>query len=231
MTLEDEVQRLESVYADYDAGTERRKGDPRNPGNACIGREVDQAVVGLLSRACPSLSTCRILDVGCGWGDLLGWFHEQGVPAANLSGVDLLPYRIQRARARYPHLTFSQGNAERLDFPDGALDLVLCFLVFSSILDRRMARNVAQSVVRVLRPGGAVFWYDTRFPNPWNRNTRPMTRARIAELFPRCSLNLQSITVIPPLARRLGATAGAVYPRLARIPMLRTHYLGLLTLP
>jgi hypothetical protein len=105
-----------------------------------------------------------------------------------------------------------------------SLDMVLLFTVFSSILDHRMAENVATEVRRVLKPGGAVLWYDFRYDNPSNPHTRGMTKRHIRRLFPGFTLNLRTITSLPPLARRLGRATSWLYPVLAAGPFLRTHY-------
>src|SRR5262249_49418911 len=131
---------------------------------------------------------------------------------------------------------FDCGNAEQLDFPDGSVDLVVLYTVFSSILDETMARNVADEARRVLRapdpasgrPRGAALWYDVRYANPSNPHTRAMTRQRSPALFPGFRLHLRSITLLPPVARRLGPLTPALYPLLASAPPLRSHYLGLL---
>ena len=83
-------------------------------------------------------------------------------------------------------------------------------------------------LARVLRVGGGVLWYDFRFNNPANRNVRGMGRRSIIRLFPNFELRLQSLTLLPPLARRLGPLTSVLYPALARLPFLRTHWLGLL---
>jgi ubiquinone/menaquinone biosynthesis C-methylase UbiE len=177
------------------------------------------------------LSQCRVLDIGCGLGSLLGWFHEQGVPAEGLFGVDLLSYRIEAARKAYPAFTFIEGNAEQLDFPNGWFDLVTVFTVFSSILDDKMARRVAGNIRRVLAPDGAVVWYDMRYPNPWNPNVRAMAKGRIRELFPQFHVELERLTLLPPLARHLGPLTEKLYAPFASIPVLCSHYLGLLRPP
>jgi len=225
-----EVHRILRVYTAREAavvGT--RKNDATNPGNQTLERECHDRLAHILHRRFERpLATCRVLDVGCGYGSLLGWLNHQGVPAENLVGVDLLPSRIAIARQAFPGFTFVEGNAERLDFPDSAFDLVSVGTVFSSILGRRMAENVARDIHRVLAPGGAVVWYDMRYPNPWNRNLRAMTRSRIQALFPGFKLDLESVTLLPPLARRLGRFTASLYPLLARARFLRTHYVGLL---
>lgn len=229
----DEVRRIRSVYSER----ERKllgsiKEDEANRGNQHLLHEYRDRLARMLrERFERPLSECRVLDLGCGHGSLLGWFHQQGAPAENLVGVDLLPKRIAIARERYPAFTFVEANAERFNFADASFDLVPVFTVFSSILDRRMASNVASSIRRVLAPHGAVVWYDMRYPNPWNPNLKAMTRARIRELFPSFTLELETISLLPPLARRLGAFTATAYPLLASMPVLRTHYLGLLRAP
>jgi ubiquinone/menaquinone biosynthesis C-methylase UbiE len=154
-----------------------------------------------------------------------------GVPDGNLFGVDLLPNRIKFARETYPSFTFVEGNAEQFDFPDNSFDLVPAFTVFSSILDQNMAGNVARNISRVLKRSGAVVWYDMRYPNLQNPHLRAMTKRRIRELFRSFTLDLEPVSLLPPLARRLGRLADRAYPVLAALPLLRSHYLGLLRPP
>jgi len=225
-----EVQRLRSVYEEYNScGLGRSKWSPSNQGNAAIVRERNQKTLDCLENGgFLPLSARRILDVGCGTGTVLGTFKDWGAKPQNLFGVDLLPERIRRAQERFPEFTFQPANAESLPFADGAFDLVALFTVFTSILDPNMATNVAREIARVLRRGAAILWYDFRFNNPFNRHVRGMTIKSISELFPDFDLRLKPITFLPPLARRMGPMTDFLYPPLARVPFLRTHYLGLL---
>lgn len=218
-----EVNRIKQAYARWEPTY-----DKTNPGYLMCLSERNVRLKQLLEKLLPTLARCRVLDVGCGDGSLLDMFHQQGVAAEGLFGIDLLPHRVRRARERYPAFTFSEANAEQMDFPDGWFDIVTLFTVLSSILDGRMAGNVARDTARVLAPGGVIVWYDMRYPNPWNRNVRPLTKARIRELFPSFNLELESLTLLPPVARRLGSQLNTLYPPLAGVPILRSHYLGLL---
>jgi len=218
MENSEEVDRIRRVYADLKPTLDRSSI-----------RERDTALKQLLNEQFKDkLPRSRVLDIGCGRGALLDLFHQQGVPAEGLFGVDILPDRIEKARERYPGFTFIDGNAENLEFPDQWFDFVTVFTVFSSILDGEMAKNVARSIVRILAADGVVAWYDMRYPNPWNSNVKMMTKSRIRELFPSFELQLQPLTLLPPLARHLGRFTESAYPRLAAIPILRSHYLGLL---
>jgi ubiquinone/menaquinone biosynthesis C-methylase UbiE len=226
----DEIRRIRTVYAERERLLHAR-WDQGNLGNRLLASECRAAMERLLKeRFALPLANCRVLDVGCGYGGLVSSLHDCGVRPENLFGVDLLPNRIEFARTTFPSFTFVEGNAERLDFPDDSFDLVSVFTVFSSILDHVMASNVAREITRVLAGGGAVLWYDMRYPNPWNSGLRAMTRGRIRELFPAFSLELQSLSLFPPVARRLGPITQWAYPLLAGLPALRTHYLGLLRL-
>src|SRR5207249_1518533 len=122
----------------------------------------------------------------------------------NLVGIDLSAERIGTARATYPDFTFVDGNAEHLPFRDHSFDIVLAFTIFSSILDRTMAKNIAREIARVLAKQGAVVWHDMRYPNPWNPNVRAMTKPRIRELFPTFEQDLELIYLLSPVSRRLG---------------------------
>jgi ubiquinone/menaquinone biosynthesis C-methylase UbiE len=173
----------------------------------------------------------RVLDVGSGGGAELAWFRELGASESRLAGIDLLPDRVEVARRAYPQLEFHLGNAEHLPFPDASVDLVLAYTVFSSILDPEMAANVAAEIRRVMRPGGGFLWYDFRYNSPANRNVRGVSATRVRSLFPGLKGELHGVTLLPPLARRLGLITPIAYPALASIPPLRSHLLGLLRKP
>lgn len=228
-----EVSRIRTFYAKFDR--ERHDvADLAKVGDAdqYLAKECLRRVAWLLEKKLgKDLSQCRVLDLGCGYGSLLSWFHEQGVPVEQLVGIDLLPHRTALARKRYPELTFLTGNAEEVNLPPKSFDLVLLFTVFSSILEESMARNVARSISDLITPGGTVIWYDMRYPNPWNPSIRGMTIPRIRKLFPSFELDLESTTLIPQLSRRLGPLINLAYPLLASVPLLRSHYLGLLRAP
>jgi ubiquinone/menaquinone biosynthesis C-methylase UbiE len=227
------VARLNAVYRTY---SERELGSskwsPANRGNQAIVQERDRILRRMLDNSgfCP-LGDRRILDIGCGAGSVLANLQRGGARPENLVGVDLLAERIRIARERFPQISFYQANAEALPFPDGAFDLALLFTALSSILSEEMRQNVATETQRVLRPGGAIVWYDFRYNSPFNPNVRGLGRRWIRKLFPEFLRRLRSLTVAPPLARRLGVFTDLLYPLLARIPFLRTHYLGLLIKP
>ena len=226
-----EADRIARAYE----GLEERAGsrwDPGNRGNRRILSERRRATAELLGAAgLVPLGSRRILEVGSGTGAELAWLLELGATPSRLVGVDLLPDRVATARRRFPDLDFRQGNAEHLDYASGEFDLVLALTVFSSILEPEMAANVASEIVRVLRPDGALLWYDVRYDSVSNRNVRAVTAARVRELFPSLRGELRTITLLPPLARRLGVLTPAVYPVLASVPTLRSHLLGVLRKP
>ena len=128
-------------------------------------------------------------------------------------------------------MAFVQAEGSRLPFPAERFDLVLTFTLFSSVRDIGLARAVAGEIARVLRPGGAVLWYDMRLPNPANRNTRAMSKRAVRALFPGFAVDLAPVTVVPPVARHLGRATTRGYGLLTRIGPLNSHALGVLVKP
>jgi ubiquinone/menaquinone biosynthesis C-methylase UbiE len=226
-----ESERIRRVYARYDADPQHlRKRDAHNRGNRAIRRERR---TGFGTIVCHQfgrqLSGLDALDIGCGAGVALRHLAQLGFDERRLAGVDLLEERIQNARMDLPSADLRVADASQLPFQHASFDLVTAWTVFSSILDDQLARAVATEMARVLKPDGAIGWYDVRVNNPFNPNTRPYTKGDIANLFPGFELHLRSITLAPPIARRLGPLTPVLYPALAAVPPLRTHYLGLLT--
>ena len=90
----------------------------------------------------------RLLDVACGPGYAASAAAERGSSAV---GVDFSSEMVAIARSRNPNAEFREGDAERLDFRDGAFDAV--------VMNYGMLHlgNPDQAIVetyRVLRPGG-----------------------------------------------------------------------------
>ena len=56
-----------------------------------------------------SLHGQRVLDVGCGFGDFLGWLRAQGIDA-DYVGLDITPEFVEAARSRYPGQVFRLGS-------------------------------------------------------------------------------------------------------------------------
>lgn len=233
METHSEIDRLQRVYREYSSrGFGRTKWSPANKGNRAAQDELHFQLGKLLERTgFFPLGGRRILDVGCGTGDRLAAFVNWGAQPGKLTGVDLISDRVCEARTKHPEIAFKVANAEALPFADGSFDLVAAFTVFTSILDRRMAANAGHEMIRVLHSGGAVIWYDFKLNNPRNRHVRGISRKQIQEIFPGFKADIKSITLLPPLARRLGRLTNWLYPALGSLPFLRSHHLGVLVKP
>jgi SAM-dependent methyltransferase len=226
-----EADRIARAYHELEARAGSR-WNLANRGNQAILAERTALTRKLFGRAgMLPLGDRRVLEVGSGGGGELARMLELEARPSQLVGVDLLPDRVAAARKRYPELTFHARNAERLEFPDGSFDVVMALTVFSSILDRQMAANVAAEIERVLCPGGALLWYDVRYDSAANHDVRGVSKVRLGELFPGFTGEVRSVTVAPPIARRLGRLARIGYPLLSRVPPLRSHLLALLRKP
>lgn len=226
-----EADRIAQAYRSRDPRAKAR-WDIANPGNRQMLAERRRRAAELLAaKGWIPLGPRRVLDVGAGNGFELAWFRELGAGDQNLVGVDLLPERVEFARRSYPGIDFQVGNAERLAFPDASFDLVVAYTLFSSILDGPTASGVAREIDRVMRPGGGLLFYDFRYRSPANPNVRPVTAERVRTLFPNLDGPLHGLTLLPPVARRLGPLTPVGYPLLAALPPLRSHLMGLLVKP
>lgn len=101
-------------------------------------------------RAAPA--DARLLDVGCGTGRLL---HQLALahPALQLSGVDLSPYYVERARRLLPQVSLTTGNAEALELSAQSFEILTSVFLFHE-LPQRARRNALAEMRRVIQPGG-----------------------------------------------------------------------------
>lgn len=176
-----------------------------------------------------SLVDRRILDVGCGDGRLLRLFNQWGAAPELLHGCDINADRLAAARRLQPGADYREVDGGALPYADGSFDLVCQFTVFSSILSPQMRESLAAEMRRVLRPGGAIAWFDFRYNNPRNANVRGIGRRDVRRLFPDCGARFRSLGLLPPLARRLVPLSPTFAAALERLPPLRYAYLALLS--
>ena len=227
-----ETTRVRAVYA---ARAERlAEGGVYSPVNeaylfAIQGRQ--RAVLRALRReGLWPLGDKDILEVGCGNGGVLLEWLGYGADPQHLHGTDLLAERAGAAHARLPHLPITAASGTALPYPDHSFDLVLQFTVFSSILDRAICYTVANEIIRVLRPGGVILWYDF-WINPLNKQTRGIRPREVRDYFPGCTITFDRITLAPPLARKLVPFSWAGALVLERLRFLNTHYLATVRIP
>jgi len=110
----------------------------------------------------------RVLDLGCGAGtDSLVASLMVG-PEGSVTGIDMTPEMLARARAGAEqlaagNLTFVEGEAERLPFPDTSFEVVISNGVIDLIPDKDA---VFGEIHRVLVPGGRIQIADVTIQQP-----------------------------------------------------------------
>ena len=106
-----------------------------------------------LARRCVRPGT-QVLDVGAGNGNFA---LEAARLGAQVTASDFTPHMVelgrQRSRDERLDITWTEGDAESLSFPDGSFDLVAS--VFGAMFAPR-PDLVAGELFRVVRPGGMV---------------------------------------------------------------------------
>lgn len=168
-----------------------------------------------------------ILDVGCGHGAWLRRLLDWGLDPAGAEGIDLIQERVEEARRLAPTgMRFVAGSGLELPYPSDSFALVCAHTVFSSVVDRDLRLRLAAEMRRVLAPGGCILLYDFRYPSPRNRDVVAIRRGEVARLFPESRRRSWSLTLLPPLNRRLAPLCPWLALALERCaPPLRSHVL------
>jgi 2-polyprenyl-3-methyl-5-hydroxy-6-metoxy-1,4-benzoquinol methylase len=88
----------------------------------------------LLDRFAATADLCRgrVVELGCGAGDLAHAIAERG---SEVTGVDISSRKVQRARASFPELTFILADILTVDLPAEAYDTVVLAEVLEHVTD------------------------------------------------------------------------------------------------
>lgn len=220
---------LERLKAEYEARELRLAGsDIYSPFNLSYLFAVQQrqrAMLDLMRReGFSSLHGKRVLDLGCGRGRMLVEFLGYNASVDCLHGTDLILNRVQDAHKLLPHLPVTCADAQQLPYEANSFDVVFQFTVFSSVLDWPVKKKMAREMLRVVRPGGMILWYDFWF-NPTNRETAGIRLAELRALFPNCRYTFKRITLAPPITRRLASRSWLLCMLLEKLRLFNTHYL------
>lgn len=104
-------------------------------------------------------SSSQIVDVGCGYGRVLGLLFEQGY--RNLVGFDPAPAMVEMARKNFPAISFDVlSSPPQLPFAENSVDALLLFSVLTCVPTDVGQRDIAAEAARVLKPGGLFYISD-----------------------------------------------------------------------
>jgi ubiquinone/menaquinone biosynthesis C-methylase UbiE len=120
----------------------------------------------------------RVLDVGCGRGELLRHVHRLG---ARSYGIDYATVAVEMARAVVDReadggaeIGVYRANAQQLPFLEESFDRVLMLDIVEHLYPGELERALGDAV-RVLRPGGRIVLHTA--PNVWyDRYAYPLVR-------------------------------------------------------
>jgi ubiquinone/menaquinone biosynthesis C-methylase UbiE len=142
----------------------------------------------------------KVLDVGCGTGDLTLTAKKYAGASGSAYGIDASPEGIDIARKKAKRSSsaavFEIGLIEKIAYPDATFDVVISRLVIHHLPDDLKRRGIAE-IFRVLKPGGLFFLADFKPP------TNPVL-AHVASALVGHRMMQSNVWGIPPMLAEAG---------------------------
>lgn len=90
----------------------------------------------------------KILDIGCGNGQMLGFVQQQG--DFDIYGIEM-PGKAARRAAQIPHIQLKEGTLQANDFAPNTFDAISLFHVFEHLTQPKQTLQIIQDI---LKPNG-----------------------------------------------------------------------------
>lgn len=239
--FDQEIDRIKKVYVERDNRGLSRQYTYNNPAFIFHVQEREREILKVLRDNQFNLDGKKILEVGCGTGHILNRFLEFG--AKDVWGIELIKKRVVEAQQLYPRIHITEGDASHLPYENNSFDLVMQFMCLSSVLDQAMRYKIALEMWRVLKPGGAVLWYDLcpllkplegtiQFYNHRALSTpiRKIPLNEVNNLFPNGISWHKKVSLILKLGN-LSSKSYLLSYLFSLCPIFRTHYLVFIKKP
>jgi len=104
---------------------------------------------------------CSVLDVGCGTSALLKKMASQNEVVC--FGIDAEAKMVEVAQKNCPTMDIRLSRSEDMPFGDQTFDVVTACMAYHHFADKN---GFASEAARTLKPGGALYIADPRFPSP-----------------------------------------------------------------
>lgn len=230
---EEELNRITKFYKNFSSLYSSDYWSMMHPA-VYMGKQARQrALISLLNKKMrPSeLKDKTVLEIGAGGGGNLAELIELGFRPENMIANDLMLDRMEIARQRLPNqVTFMPGNALDLSINANSLDIVYQSTVFTSITDFKMKQDLARAMMKWVKQGGGILWFDFIISKPSSPDTKGIGLTEIKSLFPGCKVIHKRVYLNPYIARliqKINPTLLRVtYPFLHAFPipiLIRTH--------
>jgi len=164
--------------------------------NAFAYRAMVTSTERVLAQAGVDGKELRVLDLGCGTGVWVDFWHRRG--AAEVAGLDLTESSVANLRERFPGDRFEQANISEPGIPDlGAFDVVSAMNVLLHVTDEAGFERAIANVAGALGPDGAFVVMDPIVVHQWwgppideRSPARPRPLARWDEVLARHGLEI-----------------------------------------
>ena len=102
-------------------------------------------------------SDASVCEVGCGCGDKLSFFYQQGF---SCYGIDFSKTMIERGKIEIPKADLYIGEACNLPFENNSMDFVFSYSVFFYFENAAYCCQVLEEMYRIAKPQGIICVWD-----------------------------------------------------------------------